>query len=134
MFTSVETPPNAFTVSATQRSMSASTVTLQPMPRTGLPVSSAIFFAVAAAFSPLRSAIITLAPAPENVRAMPSPMFWAPPVTMATWSVMRNCSNASNLRHVPFSLQSSSWTPPPLTVSTWPLTQAAAGEQKKSAA
>ena len=89
-------PPKAFTVSATQRSMSASTVTLQPMPRTSLPVSSAIAFAVATALSPLRSAIITFAPAPENVRAMPSPMFCAPPVTMATWSVMRNCSNASN--------------------------------------
>jgi hypothetical protein len=35
----------------------------------------AIFSAVASALSPLRSAIITLDPAPAKLRAMASPMF-----------------------------------------------------------
>ena len=77
-------PPNAATVAATQASISACLVTSQPMPMTGLPVSAAIFAAVSLALSPFRSAIMTLAPTPEKVRATPAPIFWAPPVMMAT--------------------------------------------------
>jgi hypothetical protein len=58
---------------------------------------------VAAALSPLRSAIITLAPAAAKVRAMASPMFWAPPVTMATWPSMRKSAKGSKVLMQSFS-------------------------------
>jgi hypothetical protein len=95
LLTSVEIPPKASTVAATTASIAALSVTSQAMPRQSFPVASAISAAVFSAISPLRSAIITLAPAPESVLAIPAPMFWAPPVMMTVWPVMRNSAKAS---------------------------------------
>ncbi len=100
-----EMPPKAATVSRTTASISSARVTLQAIPRQSPPVSALIVAAVAAALSPSRSAIITFAPAPQRVRAMPAPMFWAPPVTMAC---ARSCGSRRRRR------MSSAWGHPVL--------------------